>query len=338
MRADRLLRLVMLLQRHGRATAPWLAGELEVSTRTVLRDMDALSAAGVPVYTERGRGGGCVLLEGFTTEASGLTPPEAQALFAWASRETVAQLGLGAELSSALAKIAATAPSQAVERAEALGDVVLADRRRWFAAVDEVPWLPVLREAATSRRRVRLTYASAGSTQPSARTVHPVGLVDHSGRWYLVAEHRRQPRTYRVSRVRNVTVLDEVVHLTDPRPLPQLWADLRKAFEEQLVPTDVVIEVAPQAAGTVRRLLGMQLTPDTRIDVTPGPTAQAWETWRLSLTRPEVLAAVAVLLARDMVVREPISIVAEIRAGAQRALDTYPDAPGPRADAPRGAE
>lgn len=324
MRADRLLRLLMLLQRHQRATATWLADELEVSARTVLRDMEALSTAGVPVYTERGRGGGCVLLEGFTTEATGLTPPEAQALFAWASRESVAQLGLGGDLGSALAKIAATAPPQALERAEALGDVVLADRRRWFAAGDDVPWLPLLREASTARRQVRLSYASAGSTEPSSRTVHPVGLVDHSGRWYLVAEHRRRPRTYRVSRVQSATMLDRGVQLVDQRPLRERWTDLRQNFEERLSPIDVTVEVAPQAAEEVRRLLSMQLAPGTQIDVLPATTRNGWETWRLALMRPSVLAAVAVLLAEDMVVREPTSIVRGIRAGAQRALHVYP--------------
>lgn len=326
MRADRLLRLLMLLQRHQRATALWLAEELEVSTRTVLRDMDALSSAGVPVYTERGRGGGCVLLEGFTTEATGLTPPEAQALFAWASRESVAQLGLGGDLGSALAKIAATAPPQALERAEALGDVVLADRRRWFAAGDDVPWLPLLREASTARRQVRLSYASAGSAEPTTRTVHPVGLVDHSGRWYLVAEHRRRPRTYRVSRVQSATMLDRSVQLVDQRPLREQWTGLRQNFEERLSPTDVTVEVAPQAAEEVRRLLSMQLAPGTQIDVRPATTQDGWETWRLALMRPSVLAAVAVLLAEDMVVREPTSIVGDIRSGAQRALQVYPSA------------
>src|SRR5665811_565343 len=135
MRADRLLRLLMLLQRHRRVTAAWLADELEVSERTVLRDMEALSAAGVPVYTERGRHGGCVLLDDFTTEATGITPAEAQALFAWSSRDTVADLGLGPALTSALIKIAATAPSGALADAEALGTIVHSDRRRWYAAV-----------------------------------------------------------------------------------------------------------------------------------------------------------------------------------------------------------
>lgn len=119
MRADRLLRLLLVLQRHRRVTAAWLADELEVSERTVLRDMEALSAAGVPVYTERGRGGGCVLMEGFTTDATGLTAAEAQALFAWAGRESTAELGLHHDLAGALAKVAATAPRRHAARSRA---------------------------------------------------------------------------------------------------------------------------------------------------------------------------------------------------------------------------
>lgn len=121
MRADRLLRLIVLLQRHGRASAGWLAERLEVSERTILRDMEALSAAGVPVYTERGPHGGCRLLDGFTTDASGLTFTEAQALFAWTSRESVADLGLGPELTGALAKVAASASTDVVQRADVAG-------------------------------------------------------------------------------------------------------------------------------------------------------------------------------------------------------------------------
>ncbi|AKU17651.1 helix-turn-helix transcriptional regulator [Luteipulveratus mongoliensis] len=323
MRADRLLRLLMLLQRHGRASAPWLAGEMEVSTRTVLRDMEALSAAGVPVYTERGRGGGCVLMEGFTTQASGLTPPEAQALFAWASRETTADLGLGADLTSALAKIAATAPARALEDAEALGGVVVADRRRWFAAVDEVPWLPALREAATQGRRVRLAYASAESAHPSVRTVHPVGIVDHSGRWYLVAEHRRKQRTYRVSRVSAVEVLDVPADLADRRPLAQIWDELRRAFEGRLSPTDAVVLVEPAAAGPVRRLLSMQLAPGSEIEVESGASDGALQTWRLTVRQPHVLGAVAVLMSADLTVVEPQWLIADIVAGAERTLARY---------------
>ncbi len=246
MRADRLLRLIVLLQRHGRATAGWLAEQLEVSERTILRDMEALSAAGVPVYTERGPQGGCVLLEGFTTDASGLTTSEAQALFAWTSRESVADLGLGPQLSGALAKVAASASSSVVEHAEALGAVLLSDRRRWFADAEQVPVLPVLREAAQAGRRLRLTYRSAGAAGPGARTVDPYGLVDQSGVWYLVATHRGQDRTFRVSRIVSVEVLDQPSRLPPGSDLAEVWARLRRSFEsERRDPVTVEVVVDP---------------------------------------------------------------------------------------------
>lgn len=241
MRADRLLRLLALLQRHRRMTAADIANRLEVSERTVLRDMEALSSAGVPVYAERGRGGGCVLLDGFRTDASGLTGSEAQAMFSWASGVSAADLGLGPELSGALAKVATSVPEAAVSRGEALGAVVLADRRRWFDEAEAVPTLPKLREAATSGRRVRLDYRSRNGTV-GVRTVDPYGLVDQSGRWYLVAAHRGQLRTYRVSRIESVRQLTEPAQRTDTRPLTAIWHELRSNFE-QLVPEPVTLQL-----------------------------------------------------------------------------------------------
>ncbi len=324
MRADRLLRLLMLLQRHRRVTAGWLAGELEVSERTVLRDMEALSAAGVPVYTERGKGGGCVLVEDFTTRASGLTPTEAQALFAWASRDTVADLGLGGDLTSALAKIAATAPSSALERAEAMGEVVHADRRRWFAAGEEVPWLPVLREAASARRRLRVRYASAEASAPSTRTIDPIGIVDNSGRWYLLAEHRRRVRTYRVSRMSHVVVLDEPVSLADQRPLGEIWAKRRSNMEGRLSAVEVEVSVDPAQSGKLRRLLSMQLAPGTQIEEVADPAYTPRLVWRLAVRQVDVIAAVAAMAAPDLLVLSPSWLHEQIRAAATRALEHYP--------------
>jgi len=150
-RADRLLQLLFLLRRHGRLPARRLAELLEVSERTVLRDMEALSAAGVPVYCEQGRGGGCVLMEGYETDLSGLTSEEAQALFSWTTQGAAADLGLGAQLGTALTKLAATVPQPALERADALAAVVVVDRRRWFAAAEEVPSAPPPRTPDASR-------------------------------------------------------------------------------------------------------------------------------------------------------------------------------------------
>lgn len=224
MRADRLLQILALLRRHGRLPARRLAEILEVSERTVLRDMEALSAAGVPVYTDRGRHGGCALLEGYRTEVSGLSPGEAQALFAWTSGTAAAELGLSGELSSALTKLSATVPAPALETAEALASVVVVDRRRWFAAAEEVPLLPVLRDAATRKRRLRLRYASPRTNgEPGTRTVDPYGLVENAGRWYLLAAHRGQQRTYRVSRIVSATVLDEPARVPDDLNLAEAW-------------------------------------------------------------------------------------------------------------------
>lgn len=322
MRADRLLHLLMLLQRHRRLTAGWLATELEVSQRTVLRDMEALSGAGIPVYTERGKGGGCVLMEGFTTQASGLTPGEAQALFAWASRETAADLGLGAQLTSALAKISATAPSGALQRAEAMGEVVIADRRRWFAAGDEVPWLPVLREAASAGRRVRVQYASAEEGAPSTRTLDPIGIIDNSGRWYLLAEHRGEVRTYRVSRMSEVVVLDQPTRLVDRRPIAEIWAERRSVMESRTTALECVVSVDPASAGKLRRLLSMQLAAGTSIEELDGPPDRLH--WRLWVRQGDVMAAVAAMSAPDILVLSPNSLHVQIRAAANRALDHYP--------------
>jgi predicted DNA-binding transcriptional regulator YafY len=322
MRADRLLRLLMLLQRHRRVTAAWLADELEVSERTVLRDMEALSAAGVPVYTERGRHGGCVLLDSFTTEATGITPSEAQALFAWSSRDSVADLGLGGALTSALAKIAATAPSGALADAEALGTIVHADRRRWFSGSEDVPWLPRLREATTAKRKVAISYMAAGADSPSDRTVDPIGLVDNSGRWYLVADRDGELRTYRVSRISKVTVLDETASPADTRPLAEIWSDLRGSLEGRHEYLEVVVRVAIARQDDLRRLLRMQLAPGTGIETVEATDEHL--VWRLAVRQAPVIAAVSVMSAPDLMVLEPEWLRDEVRAAALRTLDHYP--------------
>lgn len=323
MRADRLLRLLMLLQRHRRATAGWLAGELQVSERTVLRDMEALSAAGVPVYTERGRGGGCVLLDGFTTKATGLTTGETQALFAWAARDAVAELGQGPDLRSALAKIATTAPAAAVQRAESLGEVVLADRRRWFSAAEDVSCLPVLREAAATGRRLRVLYRSAHNEQPQPRVVDPIGVVDHSGRWYLVAEHGGIARTYRVSRMAVADLLDESVQLRDRRPLAVVWADLRGAFETSGHQVQVTLLVSDQVGELLRALLASQLVTGTGIESLE-PASDGRRRWRMVFRHRSAALGMLTTYVDELIVQSPADLVAELCANAERVLARYP--------------
>lgn len=294
MRADRLLQILALLRRHGRLPARQLAETLEVSERTILRDMEALSAAGVPVYTDRGRGGGCALLGEYRTDVSGLSPAEAQALFAWTSGSGAAELGLSGELSAALTKLAATVPTPAMEQAQALAAVVVVDRRRWFAAAEQVPLLPVLRDAATSKRRVRLTYApgSRPDAAPSVRTIDPYGLVENAGRWYLLAGRDGEQRTYRVSRIVAAEVLDEPAQLPDGFDLAAAWERQRAAFEERGEPCTIRVAVDPEVLAMFGLHARFQLAAGTGIAEVG--TDDGWPV--LELTFRAARAAIAIVL------------------------------------------
>lgn len=316
MRADRLLHLLALLQRHRRLTAADIARRLEVSERTVLRDMEALSAAGVPVYTERGRGGGCVLVEGFSTDATGLTGGEAQALFSWAGGVSAADLGLGRELSGALAKVATTVPEASVTSGEALGAVVLADRRRWFDEAEAVPTLPTLREAATDGVRVRLDHRSRNGTVVT-RTVDPYGLVDQSGRWYLVAAHRGRLRTYRVSRIVAVTVLDVAARRADDRPLREIWAELRTSFERQAPePVDIHLRVDPDIERTFWVVLQNQSLTS--------PRRQSDGTWLCTVRAHRSALAIVLAWAPEVVLLGPPAMLDALQERRAALAQTYP--------------
>ncbi|MEO7062100.1 MAG: WYL domain-containing protein [Lapillicoccus sp.] len=292
MRADRLLQLLYLLRRHGRLPARRLAELLQVSERTILRDMEALSVAGVPVYCEQGRGGGCVLMEGYETDVSGLSGDEAQALFAWTSRAAVTDLGLGPQLATALTKLAATVPQPALERADALAAVVVVDRRRWFAAAEEVPILPELREAALRRTRVRLSYRGFRDDRPKARTVDPYGLVENAGRWYLLAAHRGEVRSYRVSRISAMTTLAEPARVPTDLDLAAEWAKVRSAFESREGATVLTVAVDPSVLHRFRLVAGSQATSGSAPEVVDD--SGDWPVLRLSVRARE--AAVALLL------------------------------------------
>lgn len=207
MKAARLLSIMLLLRDRSTVSARELAERLEVSTRTVLRDIESLSAAGVPVYAERGRNGGFTLLEGFRADLGTLTDNEAQVLFAYTGLGTLSDLGLGREVRQTLDKLASTAPERALERAHDLREVVHVDRRRWFADPDDSRHLPTLRLAAMRHRRVRLAYRGAADDRPRQRTVDPWGLVENGGRWYLLARHRGEVKTFRVGRISDAVVL-----------------------------------------------------------------------------------------------------------------------------------
>jgi predicted DNA-binding transcriptional regulator YafY len=246
MRADRLLSILLLLQVHRRLTAGQLAARLEVSPRTIHRDMDALSAAGVPVYAERGAGGGWSLTEGFRTNATGLTEAEIRTLFLAGPSRLLADLGLEGAAEAALIKLLAALPSAHRRRAEDVRQRIHIDVAGWHPGEsDAVPALPTLQEAIWSERRLRLTYQPTGG-EPRERQVDPLGLVARGSTWYLIAAIDGEPRTYRVSRIVEAHLSAEPFVRPPDFDLAAHWEASKASFVGGLPRYVATVRVAPE--------------------------------------------------------------------------------------------
>ena len=237
MRATRLVSLLLLLQTRGQLTAADIAERLEVSVRTVHRDVESLAAAGVPVEAVRGPAGGYRLAGGYRTRLTGLTGDEAEALFAAGVTGPAAELGLGGELAAARLKLLAALPSELQERATRAQRLFHLDAKGWFRAEDSVPHLPALASAVWRGCRVRIRYREGGRVVQ--RTIDPLGLVLKAGAWYLVAHRIAGMRVYRVSRVVSVRPLEDACERPDDFELSSYWQEWSQHFEESLPRVEV---------------------------------------------------------------------------------------------------
>jgi predicted DNA-binding transcriptional regulator YafY len=240
MRADRLVATVLLMQSRGRVTAASLAAELRISVATARRDLEALSAAGVPVYPQPGRGGGWQLVGGARTDLSGLTAAEAQALFLLAGPAA----STAPEVKSGLRKLVRALPGTFRADAEAAADAVLIDSAGWGESDKEPPALVrELQTAVVRRRKVRLSYAGR-SGPPSQRLIDPWGLVDKDDIWYLIAGTPNGRRTFRANRIVEAVVTDQPAERPDDFQLAQAWQKVVAEMEQRrsLVQATVLIE------------------------------------------------------------------------------------------------
>ncbi|MEU5318212.1 YafY family protein [Streptomyces sp. NPDC021056] len=281
MKSDRLLSILLLLQTRGRVPAHELAERLEVSVRTIYRDIEALSASGVPVYAERGRHGGIELLAGFRTDVTGLTADESRALFILAAQGAHAALGLDAALGSALRKVMAALPAPHRPAAEATARRILVDATRWKGGPRAAVDLDVLQDAVFADRRLRLRYRHSGQPEPRTYTVDPYGLVSKAGVWYLVADRRGRPRLFRADRVRAATVLDHPVKRRPGVELADVWEVLRREVEKQPGGIDVVVRVRRDRLDLFLRLNGPWLAELPADDGEDGGAGE-WVTVRMS--------------------------------------------------------
>jgi len=232
MRASRLLTILMILQTRGRTSAETLAEELEVSVRTVYRDIDQLSAAGVPVYAETGRNGGFALLDGWKTRLNGLTAPEARALFFSGLPGPAGELGLGDEAAAAELKLLAALPADWQAEARRMSSRFHLDPHGWFQAGHKPEFLKLVAEAVWSETRIEIRYESWTDTRD--RVIEPLGLVLKGGIWYVVAQREGQLRTYRLSQI--LALVNTGERFTRPRDfdLPAHWVEATKQFERDI--------------------------------------------------------------------------------------------------------
>jgi predicted DNA-binding transcriptional regulator YafY len=292
-RADRLVSLVLLLRQRGKMSADALARELEVSTRTVLRDIDALSTAGVPVHAERGRLGGFALLPGFRTELTGLNHDEALALLTAGSSQQV--FGLSAALASAMRKVVDALPeSNRVSAHDAAQRFLIEPKTDLLSRrqiTEEIPAaiLNEVRRAVLAGRKLRILYATA-DRDPTWRTVDPLGLVTVRGKGYLLATTEGGDRTYRLSRITAAETLAERAERTGRVDLEQLWQQRSTQFRTGGDQVVVQLRLDPvrrdELLATALAVLAEAVDADgwLRMDVTFQDTRHAeWALWQLGL-------------------------------------------------------
>ncbi len=253
MRADRLISILLLLQIHTRITARALAERLEVSERTILRDMEALSIAGIPVFAERGTGGGWSLVENYKTNLTGLNEAEIQALFLTRPPRLLADLGLDKAAEGGLLKLLAALPSAAARRnAENISQRIYVDVAGWRNADEAVPLLPTIQEAVWQERKLRITYLRGGGGGGGdecgvERVVEPLGLVAKGSVWYLLALIDGGIRNYRVARVRAAEMLDEGFVRPPDFDLAVTWRQSNVEFKAKFPRYPVTVRVQPDA-------------------------------------------------------------------------------------------
>jgi predicted DNA-binding transcriptional regulator YafY len=256
-----LLSILLLLQVHRRMTAGELARRLEVSARTIQRDMEALSSAGVPLYAERGQAGGWVLPEPFRTNLTGLTESELQTLFLSTPSRLLADLGMKQASEAALIKLRATLPSGQRQGAEHARQRILVDPSGWNRAEEQVPALATLQEAVWQDRMVRLVYARGDGTTVE-RLVEPLGLVAKGSLWYLIARVEDALRTYRVSRVQAAEVTGEPFERPIDFDLAAYWEQSSAAFVAALPRYPVTLRLPAEDVQMVARLGGRARVED----------------------------------------------------------------------------
>jgi len=321
-RASRLLSILLLLQARGQLSARELAGELEVSPRTVYRDVESLAAAGVPVYAERGPAGGYRLLDGYRTRLTGLTADEADSLFLAGVPGPAGELGLGAELAAAQLKLLAALPADLAARAGRVRERFHLDAQGWFRDAEPTPHLSALADAVWNQRSVRVRYRRWDLKSEVERTLEPLGLVLKAGLWYLVTRADGAPRVYRVGRVLELEPLSEHFARPEGFDLAAYWSAWSARFEASLYRGEVVVRLSSRGRELLPYLLAPAIVRGAELSAEP-PDAGGWVRATLPIESPDHALADLLRLGPEVEVLEPPELRSRMVDTARALVDLY---------------
>lgn len=315
MRADRLLTILLTMQVKPRVTAGELATELEVSERTIYRDMEALSIAGIPVISERGYHGGWSLLEGYRANLNALNTREIQTLFL--NQPLFADLGLESAAQNALLKLLATLPVEHRVQAETINQRLYIDLTGWQRSKEDVSWLPITQEAIWKDLKLQLTYRR-NDGETVERLVDPLGLVAKGSVWYLVGAVDGETRTYRVSRIQSAVITDQTYLRPPDFDLKTYWSQSTVEFFENIPRYPAIVRVSPVILPRLR-----YAGTFVKIDSIQPPESDGWSIVHLHFDIPEEAREFVLGFGTFIEVIEPAELREQVVEMAKAVLAFY---------------
>ncbi len=321
MRADRLLTMLLILQNRGRTTAQVLAEELEVSVRTIYRDIDALSIAGVPIYTDRGPGGGISLLDRYRTNLTGLNEDEKRALFLLSIPTPLAELGLSRQVKGALLKLRASLPAAHSEDEIGIHQRLHLDWAGWHRLDERVPHLRVLQEAVWHNLLLVIKHRLLVRDQIMERIIAPYSLIAKAGTWYLVGVSAGLKRVYRVSRIVEVEQLSERFERPASYNLVSFWHNWCKRYEERRTYFRVLARIDPELVQYLVYILGDQVQENLK-NAQP-PDNEGWITVELTFESFEVARGHILSCGRAIEILEPQALRDSVIDYAEQIISFY---------------
>ncbi|MFD3496501.1 helix-turn-helix transcriptional regulator [Streptomyces sp. NPDC058690] len=322
MRAARLIKMVLLLQSRPAMTAAELARELEVSERTITRDAQALSEAGVPVYADRGRAGGYRLVGGYRTRLTGLARNEAEALFLSGLPSALREMGLEDAASAARLKVSAALLPSLRDASDTAAQRFHLDAPGWYQEPVTPELLPAVAEAVWDDRMVKARYRRGGPGSEVERELAPYGLVLKAGVWYVCARAGTDFRVYRMDRFAAVAVTDERFVRDEDFDLPAFWDERATQFARSILRTEVTVRVSEAGVGRLPHLVDRSAAFDA-LDAAGPPDVDGWRTVVLPVESLDVAYSQLFALGPELEVLGPADLRTRFGTAAERLSDLY---------------